>query len=1158
MLIRKLAAGAAMSALALAASTAAYAQQTTGAIRGQVTDEAGKPLSGVTITVTHVPTGTKATSVTGTDGGYNLLNLRPGGPYTVEAADATHTPQKVEVPNIALGETSDLNIAMTAGGANVSEITVVASASKGGIKVLTTGPRTVFGTEQIAELPSLNRDIKDLLQRSPLVTIDPTNGNALIVAGSNNRVNTIYIDGVKQADDFGLNANGYPSQNEPFSIDWVRDLDFEVAPFDVQYGEFQGGLINVVTKEGTNTFHGSLYYQGNNSAYAGKTFVQDDGADQRTINVTPFYKQTWGGTLGGPIIPDKLFFYGGYESYRNSGSLPNLFGPQDSNFGNKTIGVLTSDVNSIVSTLKTVYNYDSGDFNINSSAQTDERYFARIDWNITDKQRLMASYQSDDGVTLSNGGTDSSSALALQSQFYHLNQTLKAYNVQLFSEWTDQLSTEFAYNRKEVASVRAPLGGTTFAQFAIRLDTGSTVTLGPDISSQANVLRNTDELFRFRAHYKIGDHVLTAGYERESLSVFNLFDQAANGSYIFATNTTATSGVPCYPGFNVFQDLALGQACSVTYANAANNQSSSAAANWGDVDNIAYIQDEWNVLPDLVIRLGLRDEFYTDATAPTLNVPGFQNVYGLPNTSTFGGRSVLMPRFGFNWRPNDSFTLTGGFGLFAGGDPNVWLSNSYTNTGLLTGSVNCSLAANKAVPPVAVNSCAAAGGTTLTGINTITGSPLVTPTISGLNTASANVGSGITNFVDPAFKLPSTWKGSLSFVQLFGLPWIGDDWRFHGDLLYQSVAEGITWKDIALAAVTPGTAPDGRPTYTNARFANCGPTSHSCYSLELTNDQLGGGVTWDLGVGKTWNDGWAKGLDFDVSYTHSNVGETNPGTSSVALSNYSQWAISDRNNPVAAPSNYNIKWQAQLKVGYAHAFWRDYLSSIQVFVEDRAGFPFSYTFVSTASNNANAGDQMFGEDQAVAFRNTQLLYVPKADATGNVTATSDPLVTYNPTSFNASTIAAFNQYLHQTGLIKYNGQIAPRNQWQSPDVLTGNLRFEQEIPAFFPTRARFKVWFDIVNFPNLLNKKWGILQQNPFPNIISPITASNCQVNAPTKVTPSATACANGNGNFYEYEQFFRTTTPSAANNFGLNNITKANLDNSSDWYMDLGIKYDF
>ncbi|MEJ0064811.1 MAG: carboxypeptidase regulatory-like domain-containing protein [Caulobacteraceae bacterium] len=820
MLTRKLAAGVALGALALAASTAAYAQQTTGSIRGQVTDDAGKPVSGVTITVTHVPTGTKATSVTGADGGYNLLNLRPGGPYTVEAADSTHTPQKVDVPNIALGSTTDLNIALTSGGADVRDHGrgLAIQGRDQGSEHRSAQPCSA--RSRSPKLPSLNRDIKDLLQRSPLVTLDPTNSNALIVAGANNRVNTIYVDGVKQADDFGLNANGYPSQNEPFSIDWVKDLDFEVAPYDVQYGEFQGGLINVVTKEGSNAFHGSVYYQGNNSAYAGASFQQDDGADQRTIKVLPFYKQTWGGDLGGPIIPDKLFFFGGYEEFR-SGTVPNSFGPADGNAANKVANLTQAEVDDITNIMKTVYHFDPLGDTSGTLPQTDDRWFARLDWNITDKQRLMVSYQEDDGISLSDGNSNSNSQLTLLSQYYNLDQNLKAYNVQLFSDWTDQFSTEFAYNRKEVNSVRKPLAGNTFAQFQIRLDvptglppgsnmTPASVLLGPDISSQANVLDNTDELFRFRAHYKVGDHVLTAGYERESLSVFNLFDQNATGAYIFATNTSTSSGVACYPGFTVLQDLAMGQACSVTYANSASNVATAAAANWSDVDNIAYIQDEWSVLPDLTVKLGLRDEFYTDSTVPGLNVAGFQNVYGFANTATFNGRSVLMPRFGFNWRPDDSFTLTGGFGLFAGGDPNVWLSNSYTNTGLLIGSVNCALSSTGGRP--ATNSCTTATGPTLTGINAITGSPMVTPTVTALNTASANSGAGITNFVDPNFKLPSTWKGSLSFVKVFGLPWIGDDWRLHGDFLYQAVNEGITWKDIALNAVTPGTAPDGRPT----------------------------------------------------------------------------------------------------------------------------------------------------------------------------------------------------------------------------------------------------------------------------------------------------------------------------------------------------------
>ncbi|HZZ90406.1 MAG TPA: carboxypeptidase regulatory-like domain-containing protein [Caulobacteraceae bacterium] len=1138
--IRRLATGVAFGALALAAANVAVAQQTTGSIRGQVTDDAGKPVAGATVTITHLPTGSRATAVTDAGGGYTVLNLRPGGPYTVEATEPAHAPQKVESANVALGATTQINLTL-ASGAEVAEVTVVASQVKGGIKVLTTGPRTAFGAGQIATLPALNRDIKEILARSPLVTLDPTNGGApgaLVVAGANNRVNTIYVDGVKQADDFGLNANGYPSQNEPFSIDWVRDLDFEVAPYDVQYGEFQGGLINVVTKEGSNSFHGDLYYQGNNSQYAGTNFVQDDGADQRNIRVTPFYKQTWGGDLGGPIIPDKLFFYGGYESYR-SASVPNIFGPQDSNAANKVVGLNQADVDAATSIMKSIYNFDPLGDTSGTLPQTDTRWFARLDWNITDRQRLMVSYQEDDGVTLADGGSPSTSQLPLLSQFYNLDQNLKAYNVQLFSDWTDQFSTEFAFNRKEVASVRNPLAGNTFAQFQIRLDSGASIFLGPDISSQANVLKNTDTQVRFRAHYKLGDHVFTAGYEREALSVFNLFDQNANGAYVFATNTSLTSGVPCYPGFTVLQNLQLGQACSVTYANAASNVSTAAAANWSDVDNVLYVQDEWSVSPALTVRVGLRGEFYTDATPVTLNKPGFLDVYGFPNIATFGGRGVLMPRIGFNWRPDDSFTLTGGFGLFAGGDPNVWLSNSYTNTGLLIGSVNCSLSSTAGAP--ATTSCPPGA---LTGITMINGSPVVTGVVKGLNTASANSGGGITNFVDPNFQLPSTWKGSLSFVKQFGLPWIGDAWRLHGDFLYQQVNTGITWRDINLDRHRLGTAPDGRPTYDNARFASCGPTTHSCYSLELTNDSIGGGITWDLGLGKTWTDGWAKGIDFDVSYTHSNVGDANPGTSSVALSNYSQWAISDRDHPVAAPSNYNIKWQAQLKFGYTHAFWRDYLSSFQLFVEDRAGFPFSYTFFSTSSNNANSGDQMFGEDNAVAFRNAQLLYIPKADSSGNITAASDPRVAYNPTSFGPDQIAAFNRYLHQTGLIKFAGKIAPRNAFDSPDVLTGNLRFEQELPAFEPRGAKLKLWFDVVNFPNLINRKWGILAQTPFPNVAAPIIASNCQVNAPTKVAPSATACAVGNGNFYEYETF--------------RGPTLSTLDNTSDWYMDLGIKYSF
>ena len=1145
MLIRKLAAGVAFGALALAASSAVYAQQTTAEIRGIVTDDTGKPVSGVTVTARHNPTGTTSTSVTGADGSYDMPNLPPGGPYTVKAAGGSFTEQTFNLPQVGLGAATDFNITMTSG-SEVAAITVTASSTHGKIKELTTGPMTAFSSRDIETLPSYNRDIKDLVRLNPFVTIDPTNSNALVVAGTNNRFNSIYIDGVKQADDFGLNANGYPSQRSPISIDWVQAFNFEVAPYDVDYGEFQGGLLNIVTKSGSNSFHGSAYYQSDNSAYAGTDFIQPAnptaGTGPLDKKIAPFYDQTYGATFSGPIWKDRAFVFIGYERYLTASS-PATWGPAGSGAQNTVGGITQANIDEITSIMKSVYHFDPLGYNLGPLPQSDEKYFARLDFNITDKQRLMFSYQQDDGITLSNGSSSSATQLDLLSAYYDLDQNLNVYNVSLFSDWTSQFSTEIAYNWKQVQSIRAPLAGSSFANFTIRLDTGTQVVLGPDISSQANVLNNTDQLFRFRAHYKWENHVFTAGYEREQLQVFNLFDQNANGAYTFGTNTSSAAGqVACYAGQDVFANLTAGDACAITYANAATNNKSNAAANWGDVDNTIYAQDEWSVSKDLVIRLGVRGEWYSNMTAVPANVTGFNNVYGFTNGATLNGRGLVMPRFGFNWTPDPDTVLTGGFGLFSGGDPNVWLSNDYTNTGNLIGSVSCSETTKSGALS---NSCPAG---VLTGINTLTGTPLVSTVAQGLNTTSAQLGTGIVNVLDPKFKLPATWKASLSFARRFDVPFLGDDWRFHADVLYAQVQEGVTWVDLWALANLGTPAPDGRPTYNNARFptsgSNCGtaPNLHSCYALELTNDQLGGGLTWAVGIGKEWHDGWAKGLSFDLTYTNQNVGEGNPGTSSVALSNYSQWAVSDRNNPVAAPSNYEIKWQAKFSAGYDHAFFGDYHTSFRFFMQDRAGFPFSYTFFpANTSSSASLGDQAFGEVQAVATRGTELLYVPKANSAGVVTATSDPLVQYAST-FN---VAAWNTYLHQTGLIKYAGSIAPRNAFFSPETLTADLRFEQELPAFEPHGAKVKVWADLINLPNLLNKHWGVLEQTSFPGVVSPVTAINCQATAPTKITTfNANQCATGNGNYYTYTGLFTTT--------------QYTVNNASGWYIDLGVKYQF
>ena len=162
----------------------------------------------------------------------------------------------------------------------------------------------------------------------PMINLDPTdNLVGISVAGTNNRFNSITIDGVAQNDDFGLNANGQPGQRNTISMDVVEQIAINIAPFDVQYNGFQGANFNVVTKSGTNEFHGSAYGFLRNQGLSGSSSTNSDGERDDNL-ISDFSETTWGATLGGPIIKDKLFFFAGYEQF--SSSTPLTTGPAGS------------------------------------------------------------------------------------------------------------------------------------------------------------------------------------------------------------------------------------------------------------------------------------------------------------------------------------------------------------------------------------------------------------------------------------------------------------------------------------------------------------------------------------------------------------------------------------------------------------------------------------------------------------------------------------------------------------------------------------------------------------------------------------------------------------------------------------------------------------
>lgn len=1149
MLMRRLACGASLSVLALSAATAVSAQETTSAIHGVITDDKGRPLAGVTVQVTQVQTGTTSTAMTGGSGAYDVRNLAPGGPYTVTASGSGEASKTVQVDQLEIGSPYSLSFALAPSGAAVSEVVVTAIAA-GGVKEKMTGPRSLFTARDIATLPSFGRDLKDLVLRNPFVTLDPTNANALLVAGSSNRVNTIYFDGVKQTDDFGLNANGYPTQHSPFSPDWVSQFNFEVAPYDVQYGEFQGGVLNIVTKSGTNEFHGSAFGEYDSSSYAASSYEAPDGA--KTFPTNRFEDKNWGVTLGGPIIKDRLFFFGGYEDHYFLGSAQQ-FGPSDASVAFPVPGVTTADLGKITDILKSKYNFNPLSYTSALPPQTERKFFVKLDANLTDRQRVVLEYEQNDGVAVFNGGSNSTSAsspqISLLSQYYALNQNLKAETVQLYSQWTDNFRTTIEYAHKEVDSIRAPLAGSSFPQFTIVLppagaNAATKVVLGPDISSQANILDNTDDWFKIKGDYTLGAHVITAGYERDELHVFNEFVQNANGAYTFAYAGYKFSNAVTCGGGDVFTNLTNGTACALTYANAADNVKADGAASFGDIIHTVYLQDEWTVNPQLTIRAGLRDEYYQGTAVPGLN-QRFLAQYGFANTSTYNGMNIIMPRIGFNWRPDPTFTVNGGVGLFSGGSPNVWLSNSFANTGNLLGSVTC-------LPTQLANPTNAKPTDCSSALLGVTGGA-VGQAAQTANTNAALKGIGVANAVDPHFRPPSVWKASLSAVKMFSVPYLGDGWQVHGDVLYQKVQDGVTWVDL-WAKQNPGVkAPDGRPTFDVGRFTNSlGRTTGT--DLLLTNDHAGGGWVEAIGLSNTWREGLPKGLDFDLTYTHESITEANPGTSSVALSNYSQWATADRNSPEEAVSNYNIEHQIKFSLGYRRAFFGDYFTSIRFMIDRRSGLPFSYTFAQTSApgstgalSSSAAYDSLFGESGSVAYRNSQLLYVPKTGAGGLVTANSDPKVTYAP-GFD---LAAFNAFLKQTGLIKYAGEISPRNAFQSRWVTFANMRLSQELPAFFPGGAKMMAYIDLINIGNMINPKWGVLEQWGFPYVVPSVRARNCEAAGPM-YSKNAGTCAAGPGNYYQYDSLIgRASVPTSGKN-------SPTYDSSSGWQIKFGLKYSF
>jgi hypothetical protein len=1037
----------------------AIAQETTSQLSGFVVGADGQPIAGAKVTIVHVPSGTTESTVTNASGQFSATGLRVGGPYRVTAQAEGMQESAVEDLYTQLAERTSVTlvaqpIATLAGvevtGASERDVTIGAGAR--------------FGEQEVRELPSISRDIKDVVRIDPKAWVDPTNSDALEVAGVNNRYNSITVDGVRQSDDFGLNNNGYPTQRSPLSVDAIEAVSVLTAPFSVEYSFFRGSTINMVTKSGTNEFTGSAYY------YHGDDSLLGDKTQDTDVKLV-FDEDIYGATIGGPIIQDKLFFFGAYEKLDRKA--PQDIGATGSGFPVEVPRVSQADYDRIRQIGLDAYGYDIGE-TLRSAPEEDEKILAKLDWNINESHRATLAYQRTEGNELIVNTTNNNPAtfrLGAPSNWYDRAITMETTSLQLFSDWNELFSTEVKLARKEVDTAQVSLFGTDFGEMIITTTDGGQVFIGSDEFRQANVLTNDIDSIKLKGSFFLGDHTITAGYEREMLDIFNLFVPRSEGQWVFTS----------------IDNFEAQSAQSLSYANAFSNDAADAAARFGyDVDSF-YLQDEWQATPDLKIQAGVRVDMFSSGDKPLLN-ENFTNRYGFSNQSTLDGRDLFMPRIGFNWHWTPQTTVYGGWGLFGGGTPNVWISNSFSNDGVTVVRSDT----NRAT----------ATGDLLAALDGVNGFDIPQAVLDFNATLR---GDGPVNAIDPQFEVPSQYRWNLGVQHT--LPW---EIEMKADWIYSQVKEEVLWKDIRLQQV--GTAPDGRPIYGPLPD---GRPSSSIQDFLLTNTDEGDGTVLSLELSKTWRTASGR-FDAYLGYANQNIRDVNPGTSSTASSNWDNVAVSDPNDPGLETSNYEIQHRFNGSFAWRKAFFGDYETSVALVGERRSGRPYSYTF--------GAGSLIWGDPRQGA-RQRQLFYVPdgdvifealctQADVDGGVAGCA------STTSYSSASVAAarfasdMDAFIQQQGLEKWRGRIMPRNSHTSPWVSVLDLRMAQELPIFKKTRGILT--FDVENFANLLNSDWGQLRQVSFP-YVAPVVDAN-------RIATSG--CPNGAASCYVYRPRAGTTGP--------------------------------
>ena len=1089
-----------LAGIAMLAGTLAYAQVTTSSMNGRVTDEKGEPVVGAAVVATHEPSGTVYGAIVNQNGQYTINGMRAGGPYKVEVSSVGYNSLLFKDVTLQLAETYNLSATLKESTEFLEQVVVIGTA-KSKFSNERTGAATNIDNSQIAALPTVSRSITDVTRLSPY------GGNGMSFAGADGRTANFTVDGANFNNNFGLSEK-LPGGGSPISIDAIEEMQVVISPFDVRQTNFIGGGVNAITKSGTNTFKGTAYVYHKNENLRGDAI----GGEQITGARAKDRTTTYGFTLGGPIVKNKLFFFVNYE-YVNTPTIANRWrgsedGKEDAN--NYISRTKLSDLQKVSDFVKDKYGYDTGSYTNFPADESNQKILARIDWNINDKNHLAVRYNytlnrgwnapnktSMDGGTRASGARTSQYSMSFANSMYAIDNSVHSVSLDLNSRITDNLSNQFLATFSKLDDTRST-GSSEFPFIDILDGSGQNyMALGYELFSWNNAVHNTIANVRDDLTWYLGNHKVTGGLRYEYQMADNAYMRNGTGYYR-------------YSSLDDFLNGAAPEIVNLTYGY---NGEKNPAARVRFSQASIYAQDEWSVRENFKLTCGVRFDglFFNNKDVVTNNAILKLNYY--PKAKDFkethidtgkwpGAQLAISPRVGFNWDVfnNKSLKVRGGTGLFSGRLPLVFFTNMPTNSGSVQyqAQINAKNAAKKGFTMAEF-----AGGLVKDANGKVTTNALYQKLLglgypANYKPEDGTVPSSI-SAVDNKFKMPQVWKTSLAVD--YAIP-TSFPFSVSVEGIFNKTINGVmisdwSMKDAGSYAKFNGV--DNRPIYPDS-FRN----GTSAFVLENTNKGYG------YSASATVNMTPIPEVNIMAAYTHTASKEITsmPGSNAESAFTYV---------PTVAGPNYI-----------------DLHNAINV-IPDR--------FIASVTHNDHCGNH-FSLIYETWRGSSNYSYMLSNDMNGDgyaydaVYIPTDAQVKNGDFRFVSDDDRdRFMAFVHKDKyLSKHQGQYAEAYSVYSPWVHRVDFSYKHDFKVKAgKTTNILQLGFDIKNLLNLFNSNWGVMK------ILNPAIGTEA------KILKYEGADADG------YAKF---STPK-----GVTGNTKTFTPNHAIgqcWYASIGIKYMF